>query len=140
MSFDRDERGLLATLADQLIPADGEHCSASQAEVSGIWLDKVLEARPDLADGLHSVLDQARGREPAEFVAELRGSNPAAFGILAEVVAGAYFMNPLVRKAIGYSGQTPVAIDPHPDYLDNGLLESVIQRGPIYRPTPGAGS
>src|SRR5262245_40578744 len=136
MSFDRDERSLLARLADELIPADGQHRSASQAEVAAVWLDKVLEARPDLSEGLRSILDNARGCEPAQFVAELPGSDAAAFGILAEVVAGAYFMNPLVQQAIGYAGQTPLAIDPHPDYLDDGLLESVIQRGPIYRPTP----
>jgi hypothetical protein len=45
-------------------------------------------------------------------------------------------MNPKVRHAIGYAGQTPRPIDSAPDYLDDGMLESVIRRGPIYRPTP----
>jgi hypothetical protein len=45
-------------------------------------------------------------------------------------------MNPAVQELIGYSNQTPRSIDPHPDYLDDGLLDSVIRRGPIYRPTP----
>jgi hypothetical protein len=54
-------------------------------------------------------------------------------------VAGAYFLNPEVRKAVGYGGQLQVAIvaeDP-PDYEQDGLLASVVARGPIYRPTPG---
>jgi hypothetical protein len=41
-----------------------------------------------------------------------------------------------VRKAINYHGQTPQPIPTEPDYLEDGLLESVIGRGPIYRPTP----
>jgi hypothetical protein len=32
--------------------------------------------------------------------------------------------------------QTPQPIPTEPDYMEDGLLESVIGRGPIYRPTP----
>ena len=70
-------------------------------------------------------------------MAALRAGDPAAFGVLAEIVPGAYFLNPEVQRAIGYAGQTPRSIDPRPDYMEDGLLESVIRRGPIYRPTPG---
>jgi len=54
------------------------------------------------------------------------------------VVTAAYFMNPDVRKAVGYTGQGPSPLDPRVDYMEDGLLESVIKRGPIYRPTPKA--
>ena len=137
MSFDAEQRTRLAQLADELIPAAGEHLSASAAEVAGCWLDAVLAARPDLASGLASLLERAADQAPSVFVAQLRTDDEAAFGVLAEVVTGAYFMNPQVRQAIGYFGQTGRPIDPHPDYLDDGLLDSVISRGPIYRPTPG---
>ena len=40
------------------------------------------------------------------------------------------------QQAIGYAGQGPWLMDPRPDYMEDGLLESVIRRGPIYRPTP----
>ena len=52
--------------------------------------------------------------------------------------AGAYFLNPEVRQAIGYPGQQAVPIVPEdpPDYEQDGLLASVIARGLIYRPTP----
>ena len=59
-------------------------------------------------------------------------------GILTEVVTAAYFMNPDVRRALGYTGQGPTPLDPRVDYMEDGLLESVIKRGPIYRPTPKA--
>jgi hypothetical protein len=138
MSFNREERAWLAQLADELIPA-GQHLpSASAAGVADDGLDQVLAARPDLAKPLHELLRKPHGCSAAAFVADLRANHPASFAILAEVVPSAYFMNPQVREAIGYSGQTPRPIDPHPDYLDDGLLDSVISRGPIYRPTPPA--
>jgi len=137
MSFDSGERELLAGLADVLIPAGDGMPSASGADVAGRWLDAVLAARPDLADGLRELLAKSGHRDPADVVADLRANDPTAFDVLATVVSGAYFMNPEVLEAIGYAGQGPQPIDPRPDYMEDGLLESVIRRGPIYRPTPG---
>ena len=136
MSFSADDRALLAALADILIPAAGGMPSASQAGVAGTGLDHVLAARPDLVAVLADVLGKARGSEPGDVITAIRASDPAAFGVLAEIVPAAYFMNPDVRETIGYAGQIPRSIDPHPDYLDDGLLQSVISRGPIFRPTP----
>jgi hypothetical protein len=130
------ERDLLARLADELVPVGAGMPSASEAGVADQGLDAVLSARPDLVDGLRELLRQAAGQAPSLAVSSLRSTSPALFGLLGEIVAGAYFMNPAVRQAIDYRGQTPRPIDPHPDYLEDGLLESVIQRGPIYRPTP----
>ena len=48
------------------------------------------------------------------------------------------FMNPDVRRAVGYAGQGAAPIDPRVDYMEDGLLESVIKRGPVDRPTPKA--
>ena len=136
MSFNSAERELLAQLADVLIPPAEGYLSASEAGVAGAGLDAVLETCPEMAKGLRELLNKAVGRSAAEVVADLRVNDATAFGVLAEFAAGSYFMNPAVRQAIQYEGQTARAIDPYPDYLDDGLLDSVIQRGPIYRPTP----
>ena len=136
MNITQAHRTLLANLADVLIPENVAMPSASEAGVADAGLDAVLSARPDLLEGLSELLRQIDGRALESAVASLRSTNPDVFVLLGEVVAGAYFMNPQVRQAIEYHGQTPRPIDPHPDYLDDGLLESVIRRGPIYRPTP----
>lgn len=136
MNLDDSAREALAGLADILIPAGEDMPSASQADVAGSGLDMVLAARPDLADALNDILDKSRDREPAEVVADLQANHETAFGVLTEIVPGAYFMNAVVRQAIGYAGQGPQPIDPRPDYMEDGLLESVIRRGPVYRPTP----
>src|SRR5262245_41526360 len=148
MTFDANERSVLAGLANVLIPAGEGFPSASEADVAGEGLNQVLSFRPDLAAGLKELLVSARGRPPAEVVTELHQADPAGFDlpaelvpagfdILAELVPGAYFLNPQVRERLGYHGQGPRPFDPRPDYLDDDLLQSVIDRGPIYRPTTG---
>jgi len=136
MSFTMQERQQLANLADVLIPAASGRLSASQADVSGRGLDQVLATCPEMAGGLRDVLSKAGTGEADAAVANLHANYPTAFGVLAEFAAGAYFLNVAVRNAIGYSGQTARPVDPAPDYLENGLLDYVIRRGPIYRPTP----
>ncbi len=135
MTFDTNERTVLAGLADVLIPAGAGFPSASEAGVAGEGLDQVLSFRPDLATGLKTLLASAQGHPSTAIVAELRKNDSASFGLLAELVAGAYFLNSAVRASLGYHGQGPHPIDPRPDYLDDGLLQAVVNRGPIYRPT-----
>ena len=137
MTFDADQRASLAAMADVLIPAGDGFPSASQAGVAAEGLDQVISFQPDIAAGLMNVLEKLKAHAPAEAVAELQKNDPVTFGVLAEFVAGAYFLNPLVRARLGYAGQGPRPIDPHADYLDDGLLQSVLSRGPVYRPTPG---
>jgi hypothetical protein len=136
VSLDPARRAVLARLADVLIPAGDGRPAASAAGVAGDGLDLVLAALPDLGPGLAAVVAGAEGRDPAEVVASLARTDPAAYGLLTELVAVAYFLNSDVRRAVGYSGQGPVPLDPRVDYMEDGLLESVIRRGTIYRPTP----
>lgn len=136
MNLEATERTTLAGLADLLIPAGAGFPSASEAGVAAEGLDRLLEFRPDLGPGLKRLLTAAAGRSPAEVLDSLRASDPMGFGVLAEIVPGAYFLNEQVRRQLGYAGQNARPIDPHPDYLDEGLLQSVLDRGPIYRPTP----
>ena len=138
MNIDRTQRAVLAGLADVLIPAGDGMPSASAAGVAEDGLNQVLAAVPSLGASLADVLARAKGREAAEVVTSLARTDPAAYGILTEVVTAAYFMNPNVRQAVGYTGQGPTPLDPRVDYMEDGLLESVIKRGPIYRPTPKA--
>jgi len=137
MTFDPDQRAALAALADVLIPAGDGFPSASQAGVAAEGLDQVMSFQPDIAAGLMNALEKAKAHAPAAVLADWQKNDPATFGVLAEFVAGAYFLNPLFRARLGYMGQGPHPIDPHPDYLDDGLLKSVLSRGPVYRPTPG---
>ncbi len=136
--IDWQRRATLAGLADVLIPAGEGMPSASTAGAAERWLDEVLAALPEAVAPLLAVLDRLGGVDPGTALQRLQADNPLAFDLLCTVVAGAYFLNPDVRQAIGYPGQQALAIvaeDP-PDYEQEGLLAAVIARGPIYRPTP----
>jgi hypothetical protein len=135
MNFEENERALLGALADVLIPAGEGFPSASAAGVGTQGLDEVLCCRPELFAPLKRLVASALDREPLEFINELKRIDLLAFDLFADFVGGAYFLNAGVREKLGYGGQTARAIDPHSDYLDDGLLQSVIDRGPIYRPT-----
>jgi hypothetical protein len=139
-AFEPQHRATLAGLADVLIPAGDNQSlpSASQAGVAERFLDDVLTALPEVAEPLAALLLSLRGQEPAAAVARLQAENPAGFDLLSTVVAGAYFLNPDIRQKIGYPGQQaiPIPVEDPPDYEQDGLLASVISRGPIYRPTP----
>ena len=136
--FDPGRRAALAAVADLLIPIGDGMPAASEAGVAGRWLDEVLQLRPDFGPPLAAVLDRLIGVDPKAALDLLRADDPAGFGVLAEVVAGGYFLNPKVRSAIRYPGQqsVPIASEQPPDYEQDGLIASVKARGPIYRPTP----
>jgi dihydroorotate dehydrogenase len=139
MTFDPDERMVLAKLADVLVPAGEGFPSACDAGVAREGLDQVVSFRPDLGPGLKRIIEIARGRTctAAEIVAELKSREPSLFGVLTDFVPGAYFLNECVRARLRYEGQAARPLDERPDYLEDRLLQSVIDRGPIYRPTPG---
>jgi hypothetical protein len=129
-------RAILAGLADVLIPAGDGMPSASDAGVAGDWLDAVLLARPDLVDPLRAILAAADGVTPVEAVERLRDGG--GFGVLAEIVPNAYYMNPAIRHQIGYPLQQAVPIEPDADGDPEAqaLIAPVRGRGTIYRPTP----
>jgi hypothetical protein len=137
MALSDSQRAQLGAIADELIPAGGGMPSASEAGVAGQYLDEVLTSLPDLRDALDTTLASVDGLAPAEAIAVLR-QDPTGWGVLTAVVPGAYFMNPAIREAIGYPGleRRPIDESAEPDYLADGLLDSVIARGPVYRPTP----
>ena len=111
MALTDAQRAQLGAIADQLIPAGGGMPSASEAGVSGQYLDEVLTSLPDLGDALDTTLASVDGLDPAEAIAVLR-QDPAGWGVLTAVVPGAYFMNPAIRAAIGYPGLERRPIDP----------------------------
>ena len=75
---------------------------------------------------------------PREAAQALYTGDPEAFNALGLVVSGGYYMSPVVRERLGYSGQENAPFDGYetPAYETNGMLERVRARGPIYRPTP----
>lgn len=132
-------RERLARVADGLIPEANGMPAPSDVDIGGRQLDIVLASRPDLGESLRRALAGAADVDDAiGWVEELRAHDADAYDALVTAVVAGYYMHPRVMRLLGYPGQVPqeVSIDGYPDYVDEGLLERVYERGPIYRPTP----
>lgn len=138
-TLDDTRRATFAAIADILIPNAEGMPAASEVDAHGAMLDHVLGLRPDLRDDLLRGLDKAAGREAAEAANDLNMTDPAALSAIGLAASAGYYMTPRVRELIGYPGQQsrPEADpDATPEYVANGMLQQVIDRGPVYRPTP----
>jgi hypothetical protein len=131
-------RARLAEFADVLIAGGAGLPSASAADVQGKWIDRTFAARPDLVPIVHEVI--GRPGDPAAELGRIRTEEPQLFDDFSHAIAGAYLMVPKVRKGLGLPGNAPKRKPAYPDeaehYLGDGILDPVIERGPIYRPTP----
>jgi hypothetical protein len=130
-------RDRLREFADQLIPAAHDMPAASEVGVADRQLDRVLAARPDLAAPRARALESDDARVWVASLERLRANDREAHDALLTVVAGGYYIDQGVRQRLGYDGQQPVEVRPEiiPNYVEEGLIEPLLARGPIYRPT-----
>lgn len=137
-----DRIATLASVADYLIPA--AHGMPSAADVvTATQIRFVLRARPDLFDPLIAALRYELGENPSVRLAALAAHEPEAEAALQMVIVAGYYTNSDVRSQLGYQGQLakPANARDYPTYLEEGLLDKVIERGSIWRnPTTGAGA
>ncbi len=131
-------RRTFLALADALIPEAEGMPAASQVGVGGDILDRMLALRPDLREAFLRGLRAAAGKPAAGAAEALNRDDPAALGAVGLVASAGYYMSPQVRALIGYPGQESRPADPDspPEYVTNGMLQQVINRGPIFKPTP----
>lgn len=140
--LDETERARLPAFADWLIAGGSGLPSASGADPDGTWFERALAVRPDLVPVVRETLS-GEG-EAGGVLDRLRNEDRAKFDAFAYIVAGAYLMNPRIRRSLGYAGPTPTKNPAFPDEgdscLEGDILDPVIRRGPIYRSAPGPAS
>lgn len=132
-------RARLARIADGLIPGTDEMPAPGSLDIGGRQLDLVLASRPDLVEGLRRALEAAgEADDPIAWAERLAVSDPPAHEALVTVLVAGYYLHPAVQRCLGYPGQVGEVVRPdaYPDYVHEGQLERVLERGPIYRPTP----
>jgi hypothetical protein len=134
-----DNRETFAAIADFLIPNAAGMPSASEVEVQGPILDRILSLRTDLRDDFLRGISRTVGLNGHAAADLLNREDPTAFAAVSLVASAAYYMSDRVRSLIGYPGQENRP-DPDPDavpeYVRNGMLQQVLNRGPIFKPTP----
>jgi hypothetical protein len=132
-------RARLVQIADGLIPGTETMPAPGSLDIGGRQLDLVLASRPDLADDVRRALAAAGDAvDPIAWVERLAGSDRPAHDALVTAVVAGYYLHPEVQGRLGYPGQSGdvVSADSYPDYVHDGLLERVYERGPIHRATP----
>jgi hypothetical protein len=90
----------------------------------------VLTARPDLLPLLREALAEPFD-DPQSRLATLTASDHRAAHAVELAVAAGYYLDPGVRARIGYPGQLarPASALDYPEYLTEGLLDRVLERG-----------
>jgi hypothetical protein len=126
---------LLVQVADTLLPGTDVDPRPSSLPDFRDHLDTALRARGESVRELVAALD--RLDVDADLMPQLRamhGSDREAFDLVSSVVAGAYLLSPTVRGAIDYPGQGshPAPLELAVDQLSDGILDPVVDRGPIY--------
>lgn len=115
--------------------------AASEIGVADAQLDRVVRARPDLLEPLLRALDRVDPIDAEQSLSRIQADDPAAHDALLMAIVGAYYTHREVRKRLGYDGQQPVEVRPEiiPNYVEEGLIDPVLERGPIYRQIPEQG-
>jgi hypothetical protein len=133
VQLDPARQAVLAGVADELIPAAHGMPSASSV-LDRRRIEFVLGARPDLLEPLSAALRPGLGDSAAERLEALAGE-PANLDALQLTVVAGYYSDTDVRDRIGYPGQVARPVNPfdYPEYLAEGLIERVAERGRVWR-------
>jgi hypothetical protein len=132
--LDAERRAAFAAVADHLIP-EAHGMPSAGAVVGDVRLRFVLGARPDLAEPLRAALRPELGSDPAARLAALERDEPDNHGALLLAVVGGYYTDKDVRDRLGYAGQQAKQLYSWkvPDYVEEGLIDQVLARGPVWR-------
>ncbi len=129
----------LVALGDVMLPAAHGMPAVSEVKAVESYLAQVLDWRHDLREPLARAV---AALDPSSFtidrLATLHEEDEAAYVALTTAVAACYYLSPVVRELIGYPGQVAKTYDPYAytEWVAEGLLDPVVERGPIWREAP----
>lgn len=132
-----ERRETFRKISGVLIPATPTMPSAAEVGVQSA-VDHLLDLRPDLKKAFFRGLDACAGDDAEAVARRVNDDDPLALAAIGLLASAAYYFDPKVKELIGYPGQAPRTYDvtTPPKALTNGQLQRVIDRGPIFRPTP----
>ena len=104
-------RVLFATLAKVVLPGNDRQPSASDVDIGGTPLDRLLASRPDLESRLAPILERFGADESLTSAGFVETLDPQEMRILVTALCGAYFLVDEVRQAIDYTGQQALTLD-----------------------------
>lgn len=135
--LEESTRGGLERVLDVILPGTETLPSGREAGIHKEWLDRVLTAEPRLVGPLRRVGDAASSSPSCTLSDIERWAGDDVESVIFAVQA-AYYMSPAVKTAHRYPGQVrrPIAQATPEESWSEELAAPVIDRGPIYVPTP----
>jgi hypothetical protein len=127
-----EQRNVLATLAEEIIPAAHGMPSAGETDLAHRGVDIVLKFRPDLLSPLAQALEIASEYDGPATAENLEQAHPEAFERLLQVLFGAYYLHSEVRRRIGYDGQQALLL-PRGGFGAEELVADLMGQSPRYR-------
>ncbi|MBO0824264.1 MAG: hypothetical protein J2P27_10470, partial [Actinobacteria bacterium] len=112
--------------------------SAAEADPDEHVLGLVLDQLEPVLPGIVDALDAAAGQDITAYLEQMEREQPERFALLRVLFVGRYLTCRPVWELLGYPGRLPAPVragEAEQD-LAGGLLNPVISRGKIYRPTP----
>ena len=94
----------------------------------------MLRARPDLVEPLKAALRPDLGNDVQGRLQAL-SNEPANLAALQLTIVAGYYTDKGVRELIGYPGQMAIEVRSWlvPEYLEEGHIDAVLARGPVWR-------
>jgi len=123
---------------DVLLPGDGEMPSGAEVAVEDELLQRVLTADPRLLPAVLAVSRRVVQENAPSDLDEFIAWCGEDFEQVAFAVNAAYYMSATVWAVLGYPGQRrmPIALATPDQIASDELVAPVINRGPIFVPTP----
>jgi len=127
-------------VAEWFIPSAKGFPATAEADPDERVLHLVLAQLEPVLPDITAALDAAAGHDITAYLNRLEQEQPEAFELLRVLFVGRYLTCRPVWELLGYTGRrpTPVREGEAEKDLAGGLLDPVIARGKIYRPTPAA--
>ena len=146
-SLSEAQKALLVDVLDQIVPRDGDVPGAGEAGV-GRYVGETLRAAPGLgvlfSDGLLSVEGTSHemyskgfgvlpGDDRVNVLRRVEAEKEGFFKELVRLCYSGYYIDPEIRRLRGLDQIPPFPRGHALEPFDMGLLESVKNRGKIYR-------
>ncbi len=132
------ETARLREVAAILLPGDGNSPPAGEVSELPALLVRAVAAIGREADVLRRCIARLPATLDWQALESFSRDDPSDFDVLSAVVAGAYFMSPVVLDSIGYprGPRRAARLDQAADELATGLLDPVLNRRSMVREVP----
>lgn len=124
----------LRAVAIVLIPGDDRSPAAESLTDLEDLLQRAATAIGAERASLHNAIAMLPDGVTWDSIGKFADDEPVAFELISTVVAGAYFMSPIVLKSLGYpvGPRSAPPFDLAADELSSGVLAPVLERGRTY--------